>query len=240
MYHAPPKNILLATDLSEASVPAAKWAGLLARRFGSRVFAVHAEHIELPPYFSAEQHDRLRAEAQAARAQATQLLAEFVAPHVGFLPESRIIEGHPVDAIAACARECNADLVVMGTHGRRGMSRLWLGSVAEAVLVEAARVTGPPNPYAERPVLTIHAGTVVAEPREIVLMCEPLDIEANRLATAWAEAFGATLLCRAPDAGPGPAQEVPALLIAAGDHPERGLRKTLQPFMALPRRRPAP
>jgi nucleotide-binding universal stress UspA family protein len=225
-----PKVVLLATDLTETSAAAAAWAGLLAHRFGAQIKVVHAEHLSLPPYFSPEQHARLEAEARAARARAQQLVAESVSPYLGFVPEAYIAEGHPADAIVACARDCNADLVITGTHGRRGMRRLWLGSVAEAVLHDA-----------DRAVLVIHGGPgtptgMASPPAEVVLACEPLDIEANRVATAWALAFGAPLQCRAPDAGPGVGPETPALYVAAGDHPERGLRRTTQPFLALPRR----
>lgn len=220
-----PRHILLATDLSEASAPAAAWAGLLVRTFGARLTVVHAEHLPLPPYFSPEQHRRLEAEARAARETATRLVAETVAPQVGFLPEARIEEGHPADAIARCAAACDADLVVLGTHGRRGVRRLWLGSVAESVLHDA-----------DRPVLIAHQGTEVAPPREIVLACEPLDVPANQLATHWAHVFGAHLLCRAPDALPAADEPGGTLYIAAGDHPERALRRTLAPVLALPRR----
>ena len=229
-----PKIILLATDLTEASAAAAAWAGLLAHRFGAQIKVVHAEHLSLPPYFSPEQHARLEVEARAARAWAQRQIAESVAPFLGFVPEAIGAVGHPADAIAACARECNADLVITGTHGRRGVRRLWLGSVAEAVLQDA-----------DRPVLVVHGGPgtppgMAAPPTEVVLACEPLDIEANRIATAWAQAFGVALQCRAPDAGPSAGPEPSALFVAAGDHPERGLRRTTQPFLALPRRAGAP
>lgn len=225
-----PKVVLLATDLTETSAAAASWAGLLAHRFGAQIKVVHAEHLSLPPYFSPEQHARLEAEARAARDRAKQLVAESVSPYLGYTPEAFIAEGHPADAIVACARECNADLVITGTHGRRGMRRLWLGSIAEAVLHDA-----------DRPVLVIHGGPGTAPgmatpPTEVVLACEPLDVDANRVATAWAMAFGVPMQCRAPDAAPGVGTERPALYVAAGDHPERGLRRTTQPFLALPRR----
>jgi nucleotide-binding universal stress UspA family protein len=48
-----------------------------------------------------------------------------------------IVEGSPVDAILDRARQERADLIVMGTHGRTGLSRLLVGSVAEGVLRHA-------------------------------------------------------------------------------------------------------
>lgn len=52
--------------------------------------------------------------------------------------ESQVREGDPVDIILRAAEETNSDMIVMGTHGRTGLSRLLVGSVAEAVLRKAS------------------------------------------------------------------------------------------------------
>jgi len=62
--------------------------------------------------------------------------------------QTLFVEGLPADEILRAARRARADLVVMGTHGRRGVSRLFMGSVAERVVRES-RV----------PVLTVRAPT---------------------------------------------------------------------------------
>jgi nucleotide-binding universal stress UspA family protein len=51
--------------------------------------------------------------------------------------ESKVAEGHAGDQILQCAREWQADLIIMGTHGRKGLKRICLGSVALEVLREA-------------------------------------------------------------------------------------------------------
>lgn len=51
--------------------------------------------------------------------------------------ESQVLEGDPVDMILRAAEETSSDLIVMGTHGRRALARLLMGSVAEAVLRKA-------------------------------------------------------------------------------------------------------
>jgi len=51
--------------------------------------------------------------------------------------ESQVLEGDPVDMILRAAEETHSDVIVMGTHGRTGLSRLLLGSVAEAVIRKA-------------------------------------------------------------------------------------------------------
>jgi nucleotide-binding universal stress UspA family protein len=48
--------------------------------------------------------------------------------------ERRLLAGDPADAIIRLAESENIDLIVMGTHGRRGLSRLLMGSGAEAVV----------------------------------------------------------------------------------------------------------
>ena len=73
-----------------------------------------------------------------------------VRQQAGDLPvETELVEGSPVDDIVGYARDCGCDLVVMGTHGRAGVDRLLLGSVAERVVrrspvpVLTVRVSGP-------------------------------------------------------------------------------------------------
>jgi nucleotide-binding universal stress UspA family protein len=56
---------------------------------------------------------------------------------IGVSVETRIVTGIPFEDIARVARELPADLIIMGTHGRTGMSHLLLGSVAERVLRRA-------------------------------------------------------------------------------------------------------
>jgi nucleotide-binding universal stress UspA family protein len=51
--------------------------------------------------------------------------------------EHRLEEGDPATEILRTARDCGCDLIVMGTHGRRGLSRLLTGSVAEQVMRKA-------------------------------------------------------------------------------------------------------
>ena len=58
-----------------------------------------------------------------------------------------VIEGDPADRIVAFAAEHQADLIVMGTHGARGIEKILLGSVAERVLKRAACPVVIVNPY---------------------------------------------------------------------------------------------
>jgi nucleotide-binding universal stress UspA family protein len=74
--------------------------------------------------------EELKAEVQS------QLQALPVADH-GIVVERRLEEGYPGSAIPRVARETRADLIVMGTHGRTGLGRMFMGSVAEQVVRKA-------------------------------------------------------------------------------------------------------
>jgi nucleotide-binding universal stress UspA family protein len=127
----PPRTILVAVDFGPASARALSIAGALATAFGARIRALHAERFEPPPYFTLEQIVRLEADRRAAQALAVDHLATFARDAGAGAVEAVIRDEGPVDAILEEA--ATADLVVMGTHGRRGPGRWWLGSVAERV-----------------------------------------------------------------------------------------------------------
>jgi nucleotide-binding universal stress UspA family protein len=75
--------------------------------------------------------------------QTTADALEYLAPLAddlrtrGIRVRTEVRRGEPVDEIVDCAREADADLIAMTTHGRSGLGRLLFGSVAEAVLRQA-------------------------------------------------------------------------------------------------------
>ena len=81
--------------------------------------------------------------------QTRQELARLAATISDLAVETQVVGGPPGPAIVQSAQGWNADLIVMGTHGRTGLSRLLMGSVAEHVIRNAAC-----------PVLTIKLGAV--------------------------------------------------------------------------------
>ena len=143
MISHPIARILVAVDFGSASARAVQLAGHLAARAGAALAAVHAETIEVPPYFTRDQLDALEAQVQAARQRAAEEVRRFVGEHTATPAAVVVSDGPAVDAILAAA--AGTDLVVVGTHGRRGPARWWLGSVAERVVREATM-----------PVLVVH------------------------------------------------------------------------------------
>jgi len=186
MTNPTPGSILVAVDFSDASAGAISLAGALAVALNAQLTAVHAEVLEAPPYFTHEQLDALEAQRREMREAATGYLERFVRARSNVNVRALLAEESPVEAILRLSAA--ADLVVMGTHGRRGPSRWWLGSVAERV-VRSAIV----------PVLVAQGSDAVTSPSAVfghllVAGAHGADIgPARRWADRLSGAFGGTI-----------------------------------------------
>jgi nucleotide-binding universal stress UspA family protein len=130
------KRILAPTDLSECSAAGLKYAAALAERFEAELILLHvaqdfdvalaATELGFPP------PERLRQElTEHARKQ----LANLPGGSWSIRAITREVRwGNPWQEITTFAKEIDADLIVVGTHGRTGLSHLFLGSVAERVV----------------------------------------------------------------------------------------------------------
>ena len=130
-------TILHPTDFSPASRPAFNHALALARDEGAELWLVHALPTVMPMvgegYMSPKTFDDLQ---RSMRAQAQKQLDRLVAKAKAARVRARgvLYEGVAADAIVRAARAKRAKLIVMGTHGRTGLIRLFMGSVAEHVI----------------------------------------------------------------------------------------------------------
>lgn len=134
MWSYPPSRILVPVDFGPESARALQVAAVVARPYGATVDALHAEVLEAPPYFTHDQVTALEKQRVGARAQAERYLREFARKQHLELRQAIVVDGPPHAAIVDAAAD--TDLIVMGTHGRAGASRWWLGSVAERVVRE--------------------------------------------------------------------------------------------------------
>lgn len=132
----PPGVVVAAVDFEPASVRAAALAGAIATASRAQFRVVHAERVDAPPYFTPHQIAALEDERYEATRELTVELQRLVAAATTRVADVRVVEGGPVETILA--QSADADLLVLGTHGRRGPSRWWLGSVAERVVRAAA------------------------------------------------------------------------------------------------------
>ncbi len=132
--------ILHPSDFSTASRPAFEWAVGLVKSNRARLTIVHVMSPivpmvgegYIPPHTWSDLQRQVRAHAQK---QIDKLIAK--ARTAGVRATGLLLEGTPADRIARAARARRADLVVMGTHGRGGLAKLLLGSVAERVIAAA-------------------------------------------------------------------------------------------------------
>lgn len=140
------ETILVPIDFGRASTRALAYAVDLAEQVGAKVHVITAYEIPItglpdgiwvPP---AEVMTKLIDASQAA-------LAEAVAAHAArkVTITSKLVQGDPRDAILEAAQTIGASLIVLGTHGRKGIARALIGSVAESVIRAS-----------ETPVLTLH------------------------------------------------------------------------------------
>jgi universal stress protein A len=133
------QRILVATDFSRASTPALEQSVKMARREGAELLIAHAYQepglVELSraPARVYEEWDQKLREAVEKKLQP---LVEHAAKE-GVDARVLLLKGFADEAIVAAAKQHGADLIVLGTHGRRGAARLFLGSVAARVISTA-------------------------------------------------------------------------------------------------------
>jgi len=129
-------NILLATDFSEVSKAALGYACNLARWYGSKIFVAHVVPHE--PYLSVPL-EPIPVDLDLFWNREKQNMAAFVATKsLEEIPHEDILQrGELWDVISAVIENHNIDLVVVGTHGRQGLKKVVLGSVAEKIYRQA-------------------------------------------------------------------------------------------------------
>jgi universal stress protein A len=127
------RTILHPTDLSEGCEPALAVARALARDRGARLILLHVA----PPIGAFGIEAGVPPDPRYNRAPLDALRGRVEGPDLKYPLEYRLAEGDAVSEILRAADVLKADLIVMGTHGRRGLRRALMGSVAEAVLRRA-------------------------------------------------------------------------------------------------------
>lgn len=133
------ERILVPTDFSELATSALGYASEIAAKAGAEIEVLYADPF-LPPHHFLSTHIE---EVVQAITHSKQLVGEeldrYLERNLSSEIEGRavVIEDMPVPAIVKHSSEADIDLIIMGTHGRGGLSRVMLGSVTERVIRES-------------------------------------------------------------------------------------------------------
>ncbi len=142
------KTILFPTDFTEASVKVLPYATYLADKLGAKLmvlFVVEELSKYANFYVPHSALDNLEAELmESARKKMESFVEDYFE---GFPVETIIRRGDVPEEIIKVAEEKGIDLIVMGTHGRKGLEKVLLGSVAERVVKGAPCPVMTVNPY---------------------------------------------------------------------------------------------
>ena len=129
------KKILCALDLSQHSALVAEYAVALAKAFDAEITAVYAAPaltqyvgFHVPP-------SSIENFVGEIITGAEKTMQEFVAEHfAGVKATGRVVNGYAAEEVLSLAEEIHADIIIMGTHGRKGIDRILFGSVAEKIV----------------------------------------------------------------------------------------------------------
>lgn len=132
-----PTSIVVGTDFSEQAEKATQQALEFAKALKARVFLLHSWAMPVPVaseavLYTGEMINQIEEDAEKAMAAGLKRYRE-IWPDI----EGTVACGDPRDLVVKLAAEKKAGLIVMGTHGRHGLRRALLGSVAEAVVRDA-------------------------------------------------------------------------------------------------------
>jgi nucleotide-binding universal stress UspA family protein len=177
-------RILLAVDLEDEPEVLIERAVSFVSRLGATLHLAYADEFSAMarasgnPWLDAPLHREWQRMIDEDRAELAKLLEKIPAAHRG---TSHLLDGPPAATIATHAAEYH--LVLVGTHGRKGLAHLWLGSVAEKIVR-----------HAPVPVLVMRERPLPEHPRVLVALdpVGPIAPIVEQVAP-WAERFGATV-----------------------------------------------
>lgn len=210
------KLILCPIDFSEFSARAYRYALSLAERYHAKLVALHVVEIWRHPSASfsttADLYQKFR---KAFLENGGLQLQEFVNKHASPEIQRELVvqEGTAADEILSCARTHRADLIAMGTHGRRGFDRLMLGSVTDRVM----RAASCPVLVVSSPSRDAAVAATERHPHRLdrVLLCTDFSENSERAlnyAVSVAEEYNAELtLLNVLEHAPAPAKRQPAI-----------------------------
>jgi nucleotide-binding universal stress UspA family protein len=153
------EKIVVGTDFNQLAAAALSFAGGMAGRAGAELIVVYADTFDPPAEFTASQLRHIAETIERSRTKAREQLEAHVAKQIarGVVWKAVVADGFPATSISDIAGAEGADFITLGTHGRGGLQRLVIGSVAEAVIRQALV-----------PVLTVRSTELPAAVRRVI------------------------------------------------------------------------
>jgi nucleotide-binding universal stress UspA family protein len=187
MDYAGFERVLVPTDLSDFAALALRYAALMRERAGSALTLLYADETYLPVDLLEAPLGYYLENAPQSREKLQTRFSEYAKAQIGGAFETMVVQDSPARAILNAARSLRSDLIILGTHGRRGVRRAILGSVTENVLHEA-----------DTPVLTVTPSLMASKETAIKRILCPVNFtyvarEALLQACKFAQLFGAEL-----------------------------------------------
>lgn len=130
------KKIIYPIELNSISTRIAPWVKTVARQFGSRLHVIHVvPDLEFWGVAYASEH-LLGQDNQGLVDKAQERAEKFCAEnfHPELETEVKVVAGNPAQKIIEYAEEIEADMIIVGSHGRKGLDKALFGSVADRVL----------------------------------------------------------------------------------------------------------
>lgn len=127
------KRILFPTDFSHTGDAALAFAASLAKEADGRLIIVHVQEAPLA-YGGGEMYYGI---PEPTTDELLNMLHDIKPTDPSVQVEYRLVTGDPADAVVRLAEDDDVDLIVLGSHGRTGLTRLLMGSVAEAIVRKA-------------------------------------------------------------------------------------------------------
>ncbi|MCD6262244.1 MAG: universal stress protein [Deltaproteobacteria bacterium] len=143
------KKILFPVDFSEVSPMIVPWVITMVDKFKSELHLIFVVRSLLPlTSFDVTETSIISFEGEILKA-GEKSMDEFVKKHFKKYPacKAHVLTGDPAEEILNYVNNENIDLVIMGTHGRKGLDRVLFGSVAAHVIKESSAPVMSINPY---------------------------------------------------------------------------------------------
>jgi nucleotide-binding universal stress UspA family protein len=140
-------KIIVPIDFLQHTEQLAEYAVYIGEKFNAGLVFLHV--IEPPHYYGDYEYPSLGLYAAEMAEHVDEKMKQFIEKYSNSSAscEGQVLRGNIADSIIKYAKDKDADLIIIGTHGRKGLEKMWLGSVAELVIKRSPCPTLTCNPY---------------------------------------------------------------------------------------------